>query len=119
VFAANLETITSARALEIIGLNKKGIKPKSLNNDNIDTNTKVTSDILDEDGLTRFDSTKKKKKKKPIRKNFDQQDRTENNQQPQQPQNREDQHRRGRDGHWNRKDKFHKRNNNNNNNGEQ
>lgn len=119
VFAANLETISSGRALEIIALNKRGIKPKSLNGYDNDNNAKSTSDILDEDGLTRFDSTKKKKKKRPIRKNFDQQDRAENNQQPQQLQNREDQNRRGRDGHWNRKDKFQKRNNNNNNNGEQ
>ncbi len=120
VFAANLETISSGRALEIIALNKRGIKPKSLNENNTEHNTKITSDILDEDGLTRFDNTKKKKKKKPARKSVDNQEKNSINTAPQGNDNevsdKPKENRRNKDGHWNKRDKFQKRNNNNNSN---
>lgn len=61
VFAANIETITSKRALEVIALNKRGIQPKKLNEDN--TETKSSFDILDESALTRFDNSRKRKKR--------------------------------------------------------
>ncbi|HZK03256.1 MAG TPA: regulatory iron-sulfur-containing complex subunit RicT [Bacteroidaceae bacterium] len=64
IFAANLITISANHSLEIIALNKKGIKPINLKNDNLDTNTTPKSDILDEKGLTRFDKKRKKKRKK-------------------------------------------------------
>lgn len=59
VFAANLVTISADRALEVISLNRKGIKPKSLSEDGAELETR-SFDILDENGLTRFDRKKKK-----------------------------------------------------------
>lgn len=65
VFAANIVTISTDRALEIIALNKRGIKPKALNESEEELNASTSLDILDENALTRFD--KKKKKNKPNR----------------------------------------------------
>ena len=62
VFAANIETITPERALEIISMNRKGSKPASLNADDEKPDTRRSSDILDEGDLSRFDKKKKKKK---------------------------------------------------------
>ena len=62
-FAANLVTISTRRAFEVIGLNKKGVKPESLNEDANQSEPKRV-DLLDQDSVTRFDSSKKKKKKK-------------------------------------------------------
>jgi cell fate regulator YaaT (PSP1 superfamily) len=60
---ANLVTITSARAYEIINMNKKGSKPLSLTaKEETGKTPKEYQDILGE-SVTRFDSTKKKKKK--------------------------------------------------------
>ena len=64
VFAANVETISYERALEIISMNKNGQKPVTLTGTAVE-DIRITSDILDEGGLTRFDKKKKKKKKKP------------------------------------------------------
>ena len=62
-FAANLVTISTRRAFDIINLNKKGVKPESLHEDgHADVPQRV--DLLDQDSVTRFDSAKKKKKKK-------------------------------------------------------
>ena len=61
VFAANLVTIPADRAMEVISLNKKGIKPRSLSEDGAELDTFPKADILDEEGLTRFDRKKKKK----------------------------------------------------------
>jgi cell fate regulator YaaT (PSP1 superfamily) len=63
--AANLVTISASRAFEIIGMNKKGIKPISLEYDNKQkTQKRDAQDILGQESVTRFDSMKKKKKKK-------------------------------------------------------
>jgi cell fate regulator YaaT (PSP1 superfamily) len=63
VFAANLETITPERALEIIAMNRKGLKPAALN-ENLDrTDSRIKSDILDAGDLSRFDNKKKKRRK--------------------------------------------------------
>jgi len=63
-FAANTETISSQRAYEIIGLNKKGHKPKRLQPDENELKAaKEYQDILDE-SVSRFDHFKKKKNKK-------------------------------------------------------
>ncbi len=62
VFAANAVTIPADRALEVISLNRKGVRPKSLSEDGAELET-PRIDILDEDGLTRFDKKKKKKNK--------------------------------------------------------
>ncbi len=62
-FAANLVTISTRRAFEIINLNKKGVKPESLLEDGNDREPQRV-DLLDQDSVTRFDNAKKKKKKK-------------------------------------------------------
>ena len=62
--AANLVTITSKRAFEVIQLNKSGEKPLSLLAEGQeDKNERKYNDILDQDNLTRFDNKKRKKKK--------------------------------------------------------
>ncbi|NDW13837.1 hypothetical protein D0T50_13195 [Bacteroides sp. 214] len=71
-FAANLVTISSKRAFEIIGLNKKGIKVDSLPEVEHKPEPKKSVDLLDQD-LTRFDkgkreggnSNNRKKKRRP------------------------------------------------------
>ena len=62
-FAANLVTISTRRAFDIFNLNKKGVKPESLTEDGNSQEPQRT-DLLDQDSVIRFDSTKKKKKKK-------------------------------------------------------
>ena len=62
-FAANLVTISTRRAFDIINLNKKGVKPESLLEDG-NSQEAQRIDLLDQDSVTRFDSAKKKKKKK-------------------------------------------------------
>ena len=62
-FAANLATISTRRAFDIINLNKKGVKPESLFEDGT-SNEPQRTDLLDQDSVTRFDNAKKKKKKK-------------------------------------------------------
>ncbi|MFA6831752.1 MAG: regulatory iron-sulfur-containing complex subunit RicT [Bacteroidaceae bacterium] len=52
---ANLITISSARAFEIINLNKANKNPIQLQDDNFVVPTKQSSDLLDETDLTRFD----------------------------------------------------------------
>jgi cell fate regulator YaaT (PSP1 superfamily) len=62
--AANLVAISSERAYEVINMNKKGLKPESLNMaENESRVTKEYQDILEE-SVTRFDSMKKRKKNK-------------------------------------------------------
>ena len=62
-FAANLVTISTRRAFDVINLNKKGVKPESLLEDG-DKEEPQRVDLLDQDSVTRFDNLKKKKKKK-------------------------------------------------------
>ncbi len=65
VLAANLVTISAGRAFEIINLNKKGIKPNSLLDENKQQPPRRDAqDILGQDSVTRFDASLKKKKKK-------------------------------------------------------
>ena len=68
-FGANLVTINTRRAFDIINLNKKGVKPESLSEDG-EADEPQRVDLLDQDSVTRFDNAKKKKKKKkPSNKN--------------------------------------------------
>ena len=60
--AANLETITAARALEIIEMNKRGEKPASLTDEQEQPTDNRPADLLTGD-INRFDRSKKKKKK--------------------------------------------------------
>jgi len=63
-FAANTVTISSIRAYEVINMNKKGHKPRSLQPDeNESKSAKEYQDILDE-SVSRFDHLKRKKNKK-------------------------------------------------------
>ena len=62
-FAANLVTISTRRAFDVINLNKKGVKPESLLEDGAQEEVQRV-DLLDQDSVTRFDNAKKKKKKK-------------------------------------------------------
>lgn len=61
--AANLQTITAARALEIIEMNKRGEKPGDLLEDGERVKTNKPDDIFAGD-VTRFDKPKKNKKNK-------------------------------------------------------
>ncbi|WP_455592025.1 PSP1 domain-containing protein [Bacteroides sp.] len=69
---ANLVTISGKRAFEIIGMNKKGIKPDSLLEAERKQEPKAPVDLLEQDSLTRFDRRRngdngngnRKKKKK-------------------------------------------------------
>jgi hypothetical protein len=68
--AANLATISSERAYEVINLNKKGYKPRFLDSDEGEVKPKKEyQDILDE-SVTRFDSTKKRRRNEDRRDNF-------------------------------------------------
>ena len=62
-FAANIVTISTRRAFDVINMNKKGIKPETLSEDG-SQEVPQRVDLLDQDSVTRFDSAKKKKKKK-------------------------------------------------------
>jgi len=61
---ANAVTISGKRAFEIIGMNKKGVKPDSLTEDGTKPGVSKPVDLLEQESLTRFDRAKKKKKKK-------------------------------------------------------
>ena len=65
--AANLQTITAARANEIIKMNKKGEKPEGLLEDSDRVEEKRPDDIFAGD-VTRFDKPKKKKKRQTEKK---------------------------------------------------
>ena len=60
----NLVTITASRAMEVIDMNKEGVKPESLSEETGEPVKKEYIDLAEQDSLTRFDKAKKKKKKK-------------------------------------------------------
>ena len=59
--AANLETISGRRAMEIIEMNKRGEKPETLSDDDSPKVATKQVDLLAGESLTRFDKAKKKK----------------------------------------------------------
>lgn len=59
--AANIETISGRRAMEIIEMNKRGEKPDSLSDDDSPKVSTKQVDLLAGESLTRFDKAKKKK----------------------------------------------------------
>ncbi len=65
---ANLVTISARRAFEIIGMNKKGMKPDTLSETEQGKETRQPVDLLEQDSLTRFDrnrgNNRNKKKKR-------------------------------------------------------
>lgn len=62
--AANIVTVTSERAKEIIQLNQQGEKPDSLSDNATAGQKNGIVDLAEQDSLTRFDKSKRKKKKK-------------------------------------------------------
>ena len=62
--AANIETITAARAREVIAMNKRGEKPQSLHPDGTVKEEKKPVDLLADTDVSRFDKARKKKKTK-------------------------------------------------------
>ena len=60
----NTVTLTAAQAFEIIALNKNGVKPESLKEDDGKRGASPFGDLLNQDAINRFDTKKKKKKKK-------------------------------------------------------
>ena len=62
--AANVETITSDRAKQIIEMNRKGEKPLSLLEDSDKKAPQGPIDLATQENIARFDRAKKKKKKK-------------------------------------------------------
>lgn len=54
-FVANLVTISGKRAFEIIGMNRKGLKPDSLLEEAVKPAPKKPIDLLEQESLTRFD----------------------------------------------------------------
>lgn len=67
-FAANLVSISARRAFEVIGMNKRGEKPLSLEEEGDGSEAPRSADLLEQESLTRFDKKKgknaQKKKKK-------------------------------------------------------
>ena len=61
---ANLVTIGADRAFEIINLNKKGVKPERISDEDLPEKPAEFGDIIGQDSLTRFDKKANKKKKK-------------------------------------------------------
>ena len=68
--AANLETLTAERAIQIIEMNRKGEKPLSLVEGEQKQNDKRSLDLATQENINRFDKSKKKKKK-PAKKSAD------------------------------------------------
>ena len=62
--AANLQTITAARAHQIIEMNRRGEKPESLLEDANNKAPQGPIDLATQENINRFDRAKKKKKKK-------------------------------------------------------
>ena len=60
----NLETISAARANEVLAMNKEGKKPLSLQEDDRQKAPEKPKDMLNDSDLTRFDGKLKSKKKK-------------------------------------------------------
>lgn len=80
-FAANIVTITGKRAFEIINMNRKGLKPDNLMEEEKKDEPKRSIDLLEQESLTRFDRSKNagKKKKKRNGTNANQQEASGNN----------------------------------------
>ena len=62
--AAKLETITAARAKQVIEMNRRGEKPDSLQEDGRKNEPQRPVDLATQENINRFDRAKKKRKKK-------------------------------------------------------
>lgn len=85
--AANLVTISVARAFEVIAMNKEGEKPDSLLPDGDDSKKSrhAVHDIIADGDLTRFDKKKKKKRKDKPRNDSEKTRPRDNSDKPKQP----------------------------------
>lgn len=63
-FPADTVTIPVARAFEVIALNRQGIKPDTLADEQMPKEGVAFGDLLNQDSINRFDKERKKKKKK-------------------------------------------------------
>ena len=63
--AANLVVLSADRVFEVMALNKNGVKPDKLNldSDERQKELKMFGDIIEQDSVTRFDKTRKKRNK--------------------------------------------------------
>ena len=89
-FAANLETISGQRAMEIIEMNRNGEKPLSLEENGKNKKENGPVDILSQDNINRFDKNKKRKKKARKPRPFNNQQENRNNQQNDQSKPKDD-----------------------------
>ena len=60
---SNLVTIDADRAREIVALNKRGVKPEFISQEQPDTDSPEFGDIIGQDSVTRFDRKNRKKRK--------------------------------------------------------
>ena len=68
-FPANLVTISGKRAFEVISMNKKGMKPDSLLEEEKKPEPRKPVDLLEQESVTRFDKSKNGKNRKNKKKN--------------------------------------------------
>ena len=127
-FPANLVTISGKRAFEVISMNKKGMKPDSLLEEEKKPEPRKPVDLLEQESVTRFDRSRNnkeggnnanrnnKKKKKGNNNNGNRpQQQAEGGNRPQQPQ-RENENRPQQSENGNRGERDNRPRNNNNNN---
>lgn len=127
-FPANLVTISGKRAFEIISMNRKGVKPDSLVEEERKPEPKKPVDLLEQESVTRFDRSRnnkdsgnngnrnnKKKKKGNNNNNNRSQQQAGGENRPQQPQ-RENDNRSQPSENGNRGERENRPRNNNNNN---
>ena len=111
-FPANLVTISGKRAFEVIGMNKKGMKPDSLLEEERKAEPKKPIDLLEQESVTRFDRSRNNSKEG--NNNNRPQQQVEGTNRPQQPQ-RENEGRPQPAENGNRGDRENRPRNNNNN----
>ena len=76
---ANLKTITSRRAKQIVEMNKRGEKPESLFDDDAMQVTKRSADLLEQSNIDRFDNASRNKKRKRNNNGGNREHRNDNN----------------------------------------
>ena len=76
---ANLKTITSRRAKQIVEMNKRGEKPESLLDDDAMQGTKRSADLLEQSNIDRFDNASRNKKRKRNNNGGNREHRNDNN----------------------------------------
>lgn len=125
IIPANLVTISGKRAFEIIGLNRRGIKPDSLLEAEKKPEPKAPIDLLEQESLTRFDKrnnkqggennggSKNKKKKKKSNNNQQENRQPESRQQEPRQANNGQNNGQGQHKHRNDRNQRNKQNNRN------